>query len=56
MVESAVIESVPTGSAGCLPHRGKTNLPFHAELPDSAEFGSGSHDTSVVARLRPRRG
>ena len=31
----------------------KTNLPFHAELLDSGEFGSGSYDTSVVARLRP---
>jgi acetyl-CoA carboxylase biotin carboxylase subunit len=31
----------------------KTNLPFHAELLDSAEFASGSYDTSVVARLRP---
>ena len=31
----------------------RTNLPFHAELLDSGEFGSGSYDTSVVARLRP---
>jgi acetyl-CoA carboxylase biotin carboxylase subunit len=31
----------------------KTNLPFHADLLDSEEFGSGSYDTSVVARLRP---
>ncbi len=31
----------------------KTNLPFHAELLDSAEFASGSYDTSVVAGLRP---
>jgi acetyl-CoA carboxylase biotin carboxylase subunit len=31
----------------------KTNLPFHAELLDSGEFGSGSYDTSVVERLRP---
>jgi acetyl-CoA carboxylase, biotin carboxylase subunit len=31
----------------------KTNLPFHAELLDSGEFGSGSYDTSVVVRLRP---
>jgi acetyl-CoA carboxylase biotin carboxylase subunit len=31
----------------------KTNLPFHAELLASAEFASGSYDTSVVARLRP---
>jgi acetyl-CoA carboxylase, biotin carboxylase subunit len=31
----------------------KTNLAFHAELLDSAEFASGQYDTSVVARLRP---
>ncbi|MEP7023504.1 MAG: biotin carboxylase N-terminal domain-containing protein [Actinomycetota bacterium] len=31
----------------------KTNLPFLAELLDSAEFSSGSYDTSVIARLRP---
>jgi acetyl-CoA carboxylase, biotin carboxylase subunit len=31
----------------------KTNLPFHAELLDSAEFASGWYDTSVIARLRP---
>ncbi len=31
----------------------KTNLPFHAELLDSAEFASGRYDTSVVAGLRP---
>ena len=31
----------------------KTNLPFHAELLDSAEFASGRYDTGVVARLRP---
>jgi acetyl-CoA carboxylase biotin carboxylase subunit len=31
----------------------KTNLPFHAELLDSEEFGSGRYDTSLVARLRP---
>ncbi len=30
----------------------KTNLPFHAELLDSAEFASGRYDTSVIARLR----
>ena len=30
----------------------KTNLEFHAELLDSAEFASGRYDTSVVARLR----
>jgi len=31
----------------------KTNLPFHAELLASQEFGSGRYDTSIVARLRP---
>jgi len=31
----------------------KTNLPFHADLVRSAEFGSGDYDTSVVTRLRP---
>jgi acetyl-CoA carboxylase, biotin carboxylase subunit len=31
----------------------KTNLPFHTELLDSAEFASGRYDTSVVAGLRP---
>jgi hypothetical protein len=27
--------------------------PFLADRLDSAEFGSGSYDTSVAARLRP---
>jgi len=31
----------------------KTNLAFHAELLDSAEFASGKYDTGVVSRLRP---
>jgi acetyl-CoA carboxylase, biotin carboxylase subunit len=31
----------------------KTNLPFHTDLLDSAEFSSGAYDTSVVGRLRP---
>ena len=31
----------------------KTNLPFHADLLNSAEFASGDYDTSVVTRLRP---
>jgi acetyl-CoA carboxylase, biotin carboxylase subunit len=31
----------------------KTNLPFHADLLNSQEFGSGNYDTSVVRRLRP---
>ena len=31
----------------------KTNLAFHAELLDSAEFASGKYDTAVVSRLRP---
>jgi acetyl-CoA carboxylase biotin carboxylase subunit len=31
----------------------KTNLPFLAELLDSAEFASGTYDTSVISRLRP---
>jgi acetyl-CoA carboxylase biotin carboxylase subunit len=30
----------------------KTNLPFHAELLSSAEFGSGDYDTSVIAQMR----
>jgi acetyl-CoA carboxylase, biotin carboxylase subunit len=29
-----------------------TNLPFHAELLASAEFSSGTYDTSVIDRLR----
>ena len=33
----------------------KHNLPFHAELLDSAEFVSGDYDTSIVSRLRPAR-
>jgi acetyl-CoA carboxylase, biotin carboxylase subunit len=31
----------------------KTNLQFHAELLESAEFCSGDYDTSLVGRLRP---
>ena len=31
----------------------KTNLPFHADLLDSAEFSDGGYDTLVVSRLRP---
>ncbi|MGB6617827.1 MAG: biotin carboxylase N-terminal domain-containing protein [Trebonia sp.] len=31
----------------------QTNLPFHAELLDCAEFVSGCYDTSLIARLRP---
>jgi acetyl-CoA carboxylase, biotin carboxylase subunit len=31
----------------------KTNLKFHAELLESAEFRSGDYDTSIVSRLRP---
>jgi acetyl-CoA carboxylase, biotin carboxylase subunit len=31
----------------------KTNLAFHAELLESAEFRSGDYDTSLVGRLRP---
>jgi acetyl-CoA carboxylase, biotin carboxylase subunit len=31
----------------------KTNLQFHADLLESAEFCSGDYDTSLVARLRP---
>src|SRR2546421_5901061 len=30
----------------------KPNLPFHAELLGSAEFGSGDYDTSVIAQMR----
>ncbi len=30
----------------------KTNLEFHAELLESAEFRSGDYDTSLVSRLR----
>jgi acetyl-CoA carboxylase biotin carboxylase subunit len=31
----------------------KTNLEFHADLLQSAEFASGDYDTSLVSRLRP---
>jgi acetyl-CoA carboxylase, biotin carboxylase subunit len=31
----------------------KTNLQFHAELLESAEFRSGDYDTSLISRLRP---
>ena len=31
----------------------KTNLEFHAELLESAEFCSGDYDTSLVSHLRP---
>jgi acetyl-CoA carboxylase, biotin carboxylase subunit len=31
----------------------KTNLQFHADLLESAEFRSGDYDTSLVSRLRP---
>jgi acetyl-CoA carboxylase, biotin carboxylase subunit len=31
----------------------KTNLAFHADLLESAEFCSGDYDTSLVSRLRP---
>jgi acetyl-CoA carboxylase, biotin carboxylase subunit len=31
----------------------KTNLEFHADLLESAEFRSGDYDTSLVGRLRP---
>ncbi len=34
----------------------KTNLPFHADLLDSAEFVRGDYDTSLVGRLRPGPG
>jgi acetyl-CoA carboxylase, biotin carboxylase subunit len=30
----------------------KTNLPFHAELLDNAEFVSGDYDTGLVSRMR----
>jgi acetyl-CoA carboxylase, biotin carboxylase subunit len=30
----------------------KTNLQFHAELLESAEFRSGDYDTSLISRLR----
>jgi acetyl-CoA carboxylase biotin carboxylase subunit len=30
----------------------KTNLQFHAELLESAEFRSGDYDTSIISRLR----
>jgi acetyl-CoA carboxylase, biotin carboxylase subunit len=32
----------------------KTNLPFHADLLASPDFGSGDYDTSLVGKLRPR--
>ena len=31
----------------------KTNLEFHADLLESAEFASGDYDTSLISRLRP---
>jgi acetyl-CoA carboxylase, biotin carboxylase subunit len=31
----------------------KTNLPFHLELLNGAEFASGDYDTGIVSRLRP---
>jgi acetyl-CoA carboxylase, biotin carboxylase subunit len=31
----------------------RTNLEFHADLLESAEFTSGDYDTSLVSRLRP---
>ncbi len=34
----------------------KTNLPFHADLLESAEFGSGDYDTSVVSKVGGTRG
>jgi acetyl-CoA carboxylase, biotin carboxylase subunit len=30
----------------------KTNLPFHAELLDNAEFVSGDYDTGLIGRMR----
>jgi acetyl-CoA carboxylase biotin carboxylase subunit len=32
----------------------KTNLPFHAELLESAEFASGAYDTGLIDRMRAR--
>ncbi|HEU5416315.1 MAG TPA: biotin carboxylase N-terminal domain-containing protein [Streptosporangiaceae bacterium] len=32
----------------------KTNLPFHAELLESAEFISGAYDTGLIGRMRDR--
>ena len=32
----------------------KTNLPFHAELLESAEFVSGAYDTGLIDRMRAR--
>jgi acetyl-CoA carboxylase, biotin carboxylase subunit len=32
----------------------KTNLPFHAELLESAEFASGGYDTGLIDRMRAR--
>jgi acetyl-CoA carboxylase biotin carboxylase subunit len=34
----------------------KTNLPFHAGLLESADFGSGDYDTSVVSKVGGARG
>jgi acetyl-CoA carboxylase, biotin carboxylase subunit len=31
----------------------KTNLAFHAELLDNAQFVSGDYDTSLISRMRP---
>jgi len=33
----------------------KTNLPFHAELLASSEFGGGAYDTSVIDHMRAKR-
>jgi len=30
----------------------KTNLPFHAELLENAEFASGAYDTGIIGRMR----
>jgi acetyl-CoA carboxylase biotin carboxylase subunit len=33
----------------------KSNLPFHAELLENAEFVSGHYDTALIARMRAKR-
>jgi acetyl-CoA carboxylase biotin carboxylase subunit len=33
----------------------KSNLPFHAELLDNAEFISGDYDTGLVGRMRAKK-
>jgi acetyl-CoA carboxylase biotin carboxylase subunit len=49
----AALERAKEAVAGFVVAGLKTNLPFHADLLASEEFGSGDYDTSVVSHLRP---